>query len=41
MLYMSACYFTYGWNRFYGSGAFAWVNLERADFERRGIPSGM
>lgn len=41
MLYSAAFYFTYGWNRFYGSGAFAWVNLERADFERVRVPGGI
>lgn len=41
MLYTSAFYFTYGWNRFYGSGAFAWVKLETEDFECVGIPSGI
>lgn len=36
MQYTSAFYFTYGWTRFYGSGYFAWVNREKADFERVG-----
>lgn len=41
MRYTSAFCFTYGWTRFIGSGAFAWVKTENADYECLGLPLGI